>query len=113
MEEPQVRVAPRVSAAIAAVRDGVAQHYRALAAALPGPAARTCWQESHGALCMVGHAALIRLSEEVGNLLAHADHPTSDVARIAAVVKDAGEAILAHMDDLSASLPDRPMRLYP
>src|SRR5687767_11264998 len=60
---------------------------------------------------MLRDDALIRLSEEIGNLLAHADQPTADAERIATVVKDAGAAILAHMDDLAASLPDRPMRL--
>ncbi|HEY0335995.1 MAG TPA: Hpt domain-containing protein, partial [Burkholderiales bacterium] len=116
MHEMQSRAAPRVTAAIAAiaaVRDGVAEEYRALVVALPGANARTHWQESHGAVRILAHPALTRVSEEVGNLLAYACDAVVDAARIAAAVKDAGAAIVEYMDYLAASRPDRPMRLLP
>src|SRR3989440_12628736 len=116
MDEMQSGAPPRVSAAIgaiAAVKDGIADDYRAIAIAAPGAAARTHWQESHGALCILAHSALIRLSEEVGNLLAYACDAAIDPARTATAVNGAGAAILKYMDDLAAGLPDRPMRLMP
>ena len=64
MHVMETRPAPCVTAAIAAVKDSVAAEYRALASPLPGSAARSRWQESHGALCIVAHPALIRVSEE-------------------------------------------------
>jgi chemosensory pili system protein ChpA (sensor histidine kinase/response regulator) len=116
MHEMQSQVAPRVTApiaAIAAVRDGVAEAYRALAVALPGTAARAHWQESHGALRILAHPALIRVSEEVGKLLAYARDAAIDPAPISTAVNDAGTAILEYMDYLAAGLLDRPMRLMP
>ena len=110
MNAPLPYVARRDSAAIVAVKDGIAAAYAALGAALPvdAPGARARWQESHGALCIVAHPGLIRLSEEAGELLAQAQGEAQGAA-----VKRAGEAILAYLDHLAAGLPERPMRLMP
>jgi chemosensory pili system protein ChpA (sensor histidine kinase/response regulator) len=113
MDAMQIRTSPRVTSAIAAVKDGIAAEYKELASALPGAEAYTRWEESHGALCIVAHPALIRLSEEAGNLLAYARDGAVDPQRLAGAVNGAGAAILAYMDDLAAGLPDRPMRLVP
>ena len=49
MNEMQLRVAPRLTAAIAAVKDGIAEAYGGFASGLSGAAARARWQEAHGA----------------------------------------------------------------
>jgi chemosensory pili system protein ChpA (sensor histidine kinase/response regulator) len=113
MDAMQTRSSPRVNSAIGAVKDGVAAEYRKLASELPGAAAYSRWEESHGALRIIAHPALIRLSEETGNLLAYARGAAVDPQLLGAAVNGAGAAILAYMDDLAAGLPDRPMRLVP
>ena len=113
MDATPPRPASRDTAAITAVKDGIAQAYGAIAAGLPSDVARARWQEAHGVLRIVANSALIRLSEEVGNLLAHARDAAVDPPRLDGAINGAGTAILACLGDLAAGLPDRPMRLLP
>ena len=113
MNETEPSAAPRVTHAIAALKDNVAAEYRALIAALPGTDARAHWQEAHGALCIVAVPALIRLSEEVGKLLAHGVDTAMGAGQLAPVVSNAVAAILGYMDHLAGGFPDQPTRLLP
>ena len=107
MHETEIRSAPRVSAAIAAVKATLAEQYRAVSSAFPDAAARAHWQESHGALCIVGDRALIRLSAEIGALLEYAAKNPSEPAQVADAINQASSTILAYMDDPSCNTAGR------
>src|SRR4051812_24975174 len=113
MDETQLRATSRLPAAIAAVKDSIADAYKALASGIDDAAVRARWQESHGALLIVAHPALICVSDEMGNLIAYGMQGRVASPHILATLNNAGAEILAYMDALAAGAPDRPMRLIP
>ncbi len=108
--------------AMSAVKDGVAQSLARAAGAIADAASRkpdlafTSWQQAHGVLRMVGHAGVVRFSDELGNLLAAMkEAPAAEAAAAqeqANTFKRASDALVDYMGVLATGGKGSPMRLY-